>query len=634
MLRFLAKFFKNLEDAGLLQRKARVKKIKPLGKVSLRHLQKGGYYIGLEIWKRGLEEFLRANRREVKIEREPDQNIPMVYYQLPDSVTISVGKEIRKHLNLMEADAERAIQERYHALIRGYAQYRPEDHQDGMEVHWQLNLYLPDTGFTAAVRRSPSDEEVIARLRLYEPKDVLLEMNEYPILKAQGNLFVGAEVGENNFQIETLARDHFSINRIGKHFQVFHTGSEGATEIQREGKIIPVSEMGERLSHGDRIIAHYEGNTYLFEFIDLQAPSYRERKVAYLEERAFYVVTNEAYEYPQIFFGEVPPGPHPPEPLLQLFLREFEGMDAPATVTYEPTEKKFYLKKLSDKVPVKLGSDEISSGKFLFPGEIIRIGTTELLFEELQSEGVARLEILSPLAEHPAYRLTKQITQARPLILSGNRSQEGFISLEDPKLPEVAARIYYQEPYFWIEINGKKPERLSFGREVEVGQSKLRVMRTAIHPRWKARFTLINREQRRIFPLAHILQENYEENKCILGDGPPLTRNSFRLEDDMDVVSEQHAQFKAKSRKIVEVTNLSTSRPIWVLSPGGTFLKELLRARQDVQGNLIQPGESLELRKNQRIVVGHYEFEYNGPGPSSLLAYEETEGRLVDPWRN
>lgn len=636
MLRFLTRFFQKglVQDSGTKQKKAQVKKIKPLGKISPRHLRKGGYYIGLEIWRRGLEQFLRVNQREIKIEHERDQNIPMIYYQLPDSVSIWVGKEIRKHLNLMETDAERGIQERYQAFVKGYSQYRPQDHQDGIEVHWQLNLYLPETGFTAAIRRSPSDEEIIAKLRLDEPKDILLEINEYPIVKSQGNLFVGDEVGENNFQIETLAKDHFSINRIGKNFQIFHTGSEGTTQIQREGKILPIPAKGERLAHRDRILASYQGDTYVFEFIDLQVPSYQERKVAYLEERAFYVVTNETYDYPQIFFGEATLDPYRTGSAVRLPLREFEGMSSPAVIFHEAAQGKFYLKKLSDNIPIKLKQEEILLGKLLSHGDIIQIGTTQLLFEELQGEGVVRLEILSPFVEHPAYRLTKQVTQMQPLTLSGSRNQPGFISLQDPKLPEVAAQIYYQEPYFWIKIGEEKPEKLSFGREVQVGQSILRVMRTTLHPRWKARLTLVNRDQRRIYPLVNIFQENYEENKCILGDGPPATRNSFRLEDDMDVVSEQHAQLKARSRKIVEVTNLSTSRPIWILSPSGAFLKELVWARQDVQRNLIQPGESLELRKNQRIVIGHYEFEYNGPGPSSLLAYEETEERLKDPWES
>lgn len=630
---FFTKFLKSLiREPG--QKKVKPKKIKPLGKIRPRHLQKGGYYIGLEIWKRGLEQFLRANQRETKIERERDQNLPRVYYQLPDSVTLSVGKEIRKHLNLLEEDAERAIQERYQAFVKGHAQYREEDHRDGIQVHWQLNLYLPDTGFTAAVRRSPSDEEVTAKLRLIEPKDILLETYEYSILKSQGNLFVGADVGENNFQIETLARDHFSINRIGKNFQVFHIGYEGKTEIQREGRIISLSSKGDRLIHGDRILAYYQGVTHIFEFIDLEVPSYRERRVAYLEERAFYIVTQDTYEYPRVFFGEIPSGSYHVGPFLRWFLPEFENKDSPVVVFYEPTRKRFYLKTLSEKVPIKLGQEEIFVGKHLSHGDILQIGTTELLFEEFQSEGVVRLEILSPLVEHPPYRLTKQVTKTRPITLSGSQSGPGLISLQDPKLPEVAAQIYYQEPYFWIEIGQRKPEKLSFGQEIQLGQSILRIMRTSLHPRWKARFTLINRDQRRIYPLANILQESYEENKCILGDGPSLTRNSFWLEDDMDVISEQHAQFKAKSRKLVEITNLSTSRPIWILSPGGVFLKELLWAKPDVHGNVILPGESMELRKNQRIVIGPYEFEYNGPGPSSLLGYDEAEARLKDPWEN
>ncbi|HWP47532.1 MAG TPA: hypothetical protein VNM22_10255 [Candidatus Limnocylindrales bacterium] len=630
---FLTKFLKSLIREPD-QKKVKIKKIRPLGKIRPRHLQKGGYYIGLEIWKRGLEQFLRANQRETKIERERDQNLPRVYYQLPDSVTISVGKEIRKHLNLLEEDAERAIQERYQAFVRGHAQYREEDHREGIQVHWQLNLYLPDTGFTAAVRRSPSDEEVAAKLRLIEPKDVLLETNEYPILKSQGNLFVGADVGENNFQIETLARDHFSINRIGKNFQVFHTGSEGKTEIQREGKIISLSSKGDRLIHGDRILAYYGGTTYVFEFTDLEVPSYRERRVAYLEERAFYIVTQDTYEYPRVFLGEIPSGSYQAGPFLRWFLPEFENENSPVVIFYEPTKKRFYLKTLSEKVPVKIGPEEIFVGKHLTHGDVLQIGTTELLFEEFQSEGVVRLEILSPLVEHPPYRLTKQVTKLRPITLSGSQSGPGFISLQDPKLPDVAAQIYYQEPYFWIEIGQRKPEKLAFGQEIQLGQSILRIMRTSLHPRWKARFTLINRDQRRIYPLANILQESYEENKCILGDGPSLTRNSFWLEDDMDVISEQHAQFKAKSRKLVEITNLSTSRPIWILSPGGIFLKELLWAKPDVHGNIILPGESMELRKNQRIVIGPYEFEYNGPGPSSLLGYDEAEAKLKDPWEN
>jgi hypothetical protein len=633
MFEFVKKFLKSLiRESETGSKKIRIRRIKPLGRLSPRHLQKGGYYIGLEIWKRGLEQFLQANQREAKIEREQDQNLPRIYYQLPDRVTISVGKELRKHLNLMEADAERGIQERYQALVSGYSQYRPEDHQDGIEVHWQLNLHLGDLDFAAIAHRHVPDEEITARLKLTDPRDVLLETSEYPILKSQGNLFIGAEVGENNFQIETLDKDHFSINRVGKNFQIFHTGSEGTTQVQRGGKIIPISSKGDRLLHGDRILARYDDAVYRFEFIDLEAPSYQERRVAYLEERAFYVVTRETYEYPKVFFGEIPPSPRQTGPILRWFLREFEGADSPVIVSYEPAGEKFYLKKSSDKVPVKVGQEEISSGKFISHGDTLQIGTTELLFEELQGEGIARLEILSPLAEHPMYRLTKKVTCEQPLTLSGSRNQAGFISLQDPKLPEIAAQIYYQEPYFWIEGIGKRSEKLSFGREIQLGQSVLRIMRTTLHPRWKARFTLINRDQQKIYPLANVFQENYEENKCVLGDGAPLNRGSFYLEDDMDVVSEYHAQFKAKSRKVVEVTNLSTARPVWILSPNGAFFKELLRARPDTQGNSVQPGESLELRKNQRIVIGPYEFEYNGPGPSSLLAYEGGEERLKDPW--